>query len=99
MPAVTRQSIVDQATGPLAAEVSGEVVLMSLERGHYYGLDDIGSHIWSQIAQPVRVADLVARLAADYDGDPAVIESDVLDLLNRLLDHGLLELRTPPPAG
>ncbi len=90
---LTTVSVLCRSAGPLAAEVDGEVVLMSLERGNYYGLDEIGSDIWRRLEQPIRVADLVTALTADYDGDPAMIERDVLDLLTRLLDNGLVELR------
>lgn len=88
-----RESVFCRCAGPLAAEIGGEVVLMSVERGNYYGLDEIGSDIWRRLEQPLRVADLVTALAADYDGEVAVIERDVLDLLTKLLDNGLVEQR------
>lgn len=91
--ALTKDSILCRSTGPLSAEVDGEVVLMSIDQGNYYGLNDIGSDIWRRLEQPVRVADLVAGLAADYAGDPAVIEHDVVELLAKLLDNGLAERR------
>lgn len=77
----------DQA---LAAEVDGELVLMSVEQGLYFGLDPIGADIWRRIETPVRVSDLCAGLAADYDGDPLQIEHDVLALLSRMADRKLV---------
>lgn len=85
-------STVLQSRGPLAAEVDGEVVLMSVELGRYFGLDVIGADVWRRIENPVRVRDLCAALAADYDGAPEVIERDVLDLLRRMADRGLIEV-------
>lgn len=74
----------------LAADVDGELVLMSVEQGLYFGLDAIGADIWGRLEEPVRVADLCASLAADYEGDPATIERDVLALLDRMAARGLV---------
>lgn len=90
---LSAQSVVEWQPGPLAADIGGEVVLMSVERGNYFGLDDIGSEIWRRLERPVRVADLVAGLATDYDADLATIERDVLALLQDLARHGLIAAR------
>ena len=48
-------SVVVQEDEPIAAEVDGEVVMLSERAGAYFGLDGIGSEIWKLIAQPRRV--------------------------------------------
>jgi Coenzyme PQQ synthesis protein D (PqqD) len=68
----------------LAAEIHNEVVLMDVERGCYYGLDDIGSEIWRAVENPVAVHSLCQSLAEKYKADPAIIASDVLTLLNNM---------------
>ena len=40
-------SIVCHTPNPVAADVAGETVLMSLERSRCYGLGGIGSEIWA----------------------------------------------------
>src|SRR5580658_7875164 len=75
-------STVCHIPNPVAAEVAGETVLMSLERGRCYGLGEIGSEIWKRLASPVRVADLVAELSEVYEAAPGLIEQDLLELLN-----------------
>lgn len=89
---VAVSSTVVQSRDPLAAEVDGEVVLMSVDLGRYFGLDVIGADVWRRMETPVRVSDLCAALAADYDGAPEVIERDVLELLHRMADRGLIEI-------
>ncbi|AWK88543.1 PqqD family protein [Azospirillum thermophilum] len=76
----------------LAAVVDGELVLMSVEQGLYFGLDPIGADIWRRMETAVRVSDLCACLVADYDGDPMQIERDVLDLLGRMADRKLVSV-------
>jgi hypothetical protein len=84
-------SIVCHAPNPVAADVAGETVLMSLERSRCYGLGGIGSEIWSKLASPVRVADLVEEFSRRYAAPPGVIERDVLQLLTQLSDEGLIK--------
>ena len=46
------------SNGQLAATVDQEIVILSVERGSYYGLDDIGSEIWQQMARLARCASM-----------------------------------------
>ena len=85
-------SIVCHLPNPVAADVAGETVLMSLERSRCYGLGEIGSEIWSKLASPVRVEDLIEDLSARYQAPPGVIERDVLHLLTQLAAEGLIKV-------
>jgi len=89
---VTLSSRVCHAPHPVAADVAGETVLMSLERSRCYGLGEIGSEMWSRLASPTLVSDLVAELSERYDAPPGVIAHDVLQLLTQLVDEKLLQL-------
>ena len=85
-------SIVCHAPNPVAADVAGETVLMSLERSRCYGLGGIGSEIWSKLVSPVRVSELVDEFNGRYEAPPGVIERDVLQLLTQLADEGLIKI-------
>ncbi len=85
-------SLVRWSDDQLAATVDQEVVILSVERGSYYGLDDIGSEIWQRLANAVRVDALCASLAEKYDADQATIERDVLHLLEKLSAEGLISV-------
>jgi hypothetical protein len=74
----------------LASDIGGEVILMNIEVGRYYGLDDIGSRIWRSIEQPIVVEQLCQSMAMQYKADIEVVTSDVLTLLNRLLEQQLI---------
>lgn len=83
-------SLVRWSDEQLAATVDQEIVILSVERGSYYGLDDIGSEIWQQMATPVSVGALCDALEAKYEADRATIERDVLALLESLVAEGLV---------
>ncbi len=74
----------------VAAEIDGEVVVMSIAQGKYVGLDDMASGIWRRLEAPQRVDALCEGLIRDYEGDPDAIRADVLAFLARLEEHGLI---------
>jgi hypothetical protein len=91
--AVDLNSIVVQGREQVSAEVDGEVVMMSVAQGNYYGLAGIGGRIWELIAEPRRVSEVCQALVAEYRVDRATCEADALRFLNDMADHGLIECR------
>jgi hypothetical protein len=49
--------------------------------------------VWKLIEQPRRVDEIRDALLDEYDVEPGLCESDLLALLSRLLEQGLIELR------
>ena len=41
----------------LATEVGGEMVMMDVEKGVYFGLDPIGTDIWKRLEAPMGLID------------------------------------------
>ena len=90
--AVRDATVISRNPSVLSAEVDGEVVMMSIEQGRYFGLDDIGSDIWKRLDTPRSFAELINRLASDYDADQATIAADVRDLLSRMAEQNVVRL-------
>jgi hypothetical protein len=86
-------TIISRSPSVLIAEVDGEIVMMSIERGRYFGLDHIGSDIWKRIESPCSFATLIDGLAADYEAERAAIVTDVQSLLGHLAKHDLVRFR------
>ena len=42
---ITATTMISRSPAVLTAEADGEIVMMSIEQGRYFGLDDIGSDI------------------------------------------------------
>lgn len=85
-------SVVSRSRHHLATEVDGNMIIMSVDRGVYCALDDIGSDVWRRLAAPVPVGQLCAALADEYRGDPARIAADTLALLGALQAQGLIDV-------
>ena len=92
VPAIDSATRISRSPSVLTAEVDGEIVMMSIEQGRYFGLDDIGSDIWKRLEQPCSFATLIDRLAADYDADRATIAADVEALLGRMAEQDVVRL-------
>lgn len=71
-------------------DLDGETVLLNLDNGHYYGLDEIGSAVWKQMMEGKSVEACIPALLADYEVDEAVLRFDLSSLLNDLYQQGLL---------
>jgi hypothetical protein len=85
-------TMISRSPSVVAAEVSGEIVMMSIERGSYFGLDDIGCDIWNRIEPPCSFAALIDGLAAEYDADRATIVTDVHLLLDRMAAQDVVKV-------
>jgi hypothetical protein len=85
-------TIISRSPSVVTAEIDGEVVMMSIAQGQYFGLDDIGSDIWKRLDPPCAFADLIERLAADYDADRASIAADVRALLENMAADDVVRL-------
>ncbi|MCW3847397.1 PqqD family peptide modification chaperone [Sphingomonas sp. LB-2] len=74
----------------IASEVDGELVLISIQDGKYFGLDPIGSEIWRLLEQPHTPAAVCETLQSQFDGDAAEIEGDAMEFMAELASHALL---------
>jgi hypothetical protein len=74
----------------ISTEVDGEMVLMSIEDGKYFGLDAIGSEIWRRLEEPKSADALTAELQDHFEGDAETIARETITFLDGLDENGLL---------
>ena len=74
----------------LKQEAAGTIVLLSLDGGQYYALDDSGACAWDLSDGTRTVAQIAAALSAEYDAPVATIESDLIDLFADLAKENLV---------
>jgi hypothetical protein len=92
MSEIKADSIVRRSEGLAAGEMAGETVMMSIENGEYYALDQVASHIWRLIEKPRSVGEVCDLLLEQYDGERGEMERDILLFLNDLMARGLIGL-------
>jgi len=76
----------------LFQEVSGETVLLDLESEQYFGLDAVGTRIWTLIGEGASIGAMIDILLQEYAVERATLEADLADLVARLAEAGLIRL-------
>ena len=76
--------------GVVFRELDGEAVLLNLDSGMYFGLDQIGTRIWQLLEAHGRIDPILDALGEEYDVAPDTLRKDVGDLLAALTDKGLI---------
>jgi hypothetical protein len=91
-PMIDEDTMVSRNPKLLVAAVHDETVMMDIDSGKYYGLDDIGTAIWQRLERPLPFGKLVEMLAAEYDAERATIARDVAKLLTSMAEHKAIDL-------
>jgi hypothetical protein len=89
-PAITANDQVFHDSDVIVAECEDELVLLRVETGRCYGLNGIASDIWRRIAAPVRVAELIESLKAEFPAAPEQCAAETLEFLQQLGREGLI---------
>ena len=76
----------------ISADMDSETVMMSIERGEYFGLNPVGRLTWSLLAQPRTLDSICAALNAKYDVDELECEVAVLRFVGQLQQRGLVSV-------
>lgn len=74
----------------LTQRAADQWVLLNLDDGQYYALDEVSGRVWDLCDGSRSVDDVVATLAAEYDAPRGTIESDVMDFLQEMADESLV---------
>jgi len=74
----------------LANEVGGEIVMMSIENGKYFGLNKTGSHIWKLLETPMDFEDLCLRLCELYQISLTQCTEDLKPFIEEMLTENII---------
>lgn len=74
----------------VAREVGGELVLMDLASGTYFGLEGIGGQVWQAIEERRPLSAVLEQLEGEYDVTPEQLRVDVSALVGQLIEQGLV---------
>lgn len=99
MAAIASDSIVQRRDHTLSTDLSEtETVMLDIERGMYFGLQDVGKVIWEQLEQPTTLDALCDRLVDRFEVEPDTCRSEVTAFLAQLHEQGLIDVHGPDTA-
>ena len=86
-------STVQRHPDVIAAEAGEDIVMVSIEKGYYYGVSNVGREIWGSIDHPVKVSNLVDHLVLTFNVERSLCEQETLSFLEDLLSENLLQVQ------
>ena len=79
----------------LFRQLDEESVILHLDNEMYYGLDAVGTRMWTALTESENIQTAFDVLIDEFDVNPDTLQKDLGDLIDTLLTKGLLEIRDP----
>jgi Coenzyme PQQ synthesis protein D (PqqD) len=89
---VSLESRVAISDDVVSRDIEGEAVILNLESGTYFGLDQVGTRIWSLLQEDGSLRRTFHAIQQEYDVAPQTLESDILRLVGELRAKGLVSV-------
>ena len=80
----------------LVSELDGESVLLKLQSECYFGLDEIGTRIWELLLSSDSIERAYESVLSEFDVDPNQFRADLTELVDSLVQQGLIEVAASP---
>jgi len=96
--ALSVHSIVVATSAQVSCPLGDESAILNLKNSMYYGMNPVGTRIWTLLKEPRSVEQLRDALLNEYQVDAALCERDLLDLLGKMKSEGLIEVRSTAAA-
>jgi Coenzyme PQQ synthesis protein D (PqqD) len=95
---VSLESSVAIGDDVVSRDLEGEAVILNLESGTYFGLNSVGTRIWSLLQEQASLRRTFELLQQEYDVEPERLKADILRLVEELRSNELLRV-APPEEG
>jgi len=76
----------------LISDIEGESVLLNVNSERYFGLDEVGTRMLSVLTASNSIQTAYEALLEEYEVEDEKLRHDLADLVDRLVDQGLLEV-------
>lgn len=73
-------------------DLDGEKVMMNLDKGQYFMMNEVGSRIWELIDGNTSIVNIIETLTNEYEVDEETCENTVMEFLGRLKDAELIKV-------
>lgn len=76
----------------IATEMDGDIVMLNISTGLYYGVSGVGTRIWELLERPTNINELVQIISREYEVDEETCQKDLQVFLQDLLNQGAIGL-------
>lgn len=71
----------------------GELVILDLARGDYFGVNEVGARLWAGLVSGQTTREVAVDLRGVYEVDDGKLLEDLIALTNELFARGLVRVR------
>ena len=82
--------------GVIYRDIEGEAVVLNLDNGFYYSLNQLGTEIWELSDGTVSIQEIIQRVCEEYEVTYEQARDDVLELMEDLVREGLVTIDETP---
>jgi hypothetical protein len=90
---INEQSVLGRQDRVMMQQVEGDSVLLDIDSGEYFSLNDVGGRVWELCDGTRTVGAIADALCAEYDVPRDTAVADARDLLASLAEAGLVAER------
>ena len=80
---INEKSIITRKAGMDTTDLDGEKVMMDLDKGQYFMMNEVGSRIWDIVEKPLSYEEVVNVLLSEYTVEEAECRETVKMYLSK----------------
>lgn len=89
---IATDTLIRRTDSQVSTAMEGETILLQLESGNYFSLNEVGALVWNELEAPRTVQQLCDRVCSEYEVDAQHCLRDVTQLIEHLLKEQMVEL-------
>jgi len=87
---ITHQQRVKRSPDLVSTDMDDEIVMMSIEKGEYYGIGGVGTDVWILLQEPMTIDEILDRVCPEYEVSEATCRSEIEAFVSEMLKRGLV---------
>lgn len=89
---ITDNTLISRKPEVVFNEIDGEYVMLSIDKGEYYALNEAGSRIWEIIETPSTLRTIINKLHFEFDVEEEQCILDVKEFILEMLNKDIITL-------
>ena len=86
----TLQSTVSRNPDIVTNEIDGDMVMMSITEGSFFGLNAVGSAIWHLLETPASIETIIAHVLEKFEVSEEQCQTDILNFIENMINNKTL---------
>ena len=86
------ETIIQRNENLLSNNLGEDIVMMDIEKGSYYGLEEVAARIWELTENPASISSICQTLTAEYDVSQEQCSEEVMKFVKDLLNQEIIEI-------